>query len=216
MATNKSSPTQKPLLRGHFHQAAFFTALGAGVLLIAKATTPPALVASTVYILGLLLLFGVSALYHRPHWDARRRAFMKRLDHSAIFVFIAGTTTPLALLALDPVQGRTLLIIIWAVAVLGIFQSIFWMKAPKWITAIFYVSMGWISFPYARELKEVLGTTDISLIATGGILYTIGAVGYALRRPIFNPKIYGYHEMFHALTIVAAICHFIVIYHLIR
>jgi hemolysin III len=205
----------KPRLRGYFHQEAFFTALGACVLLVAKSTQQLTLIASVVYSLSLLLLFGISALYHRLHLEPKRRGIMKRLDHSAIFIVIAGTFTPICLLALAGETGNRLLIIIWAAAFIGVLQSVFWVRAPKWLTALFYVVMGGFAVPYLSELGNSLGLINRELIVAGGVAYLVGAVIYAAKKPRFNPAIFGYHELFHILTIIGAILHFIVVYQLI-
>lgn len=205
----------KPLLRGHLHQEAFFIAVGACALLIAKSSNSKTLLSSLVYSIGILSMLGISALYHRPHWEPSARAFMKRLDHSAIFVLIAGTFTPICLLALPEAQGMQLLKIVWIAAVAGILQSIFWVKVPKYVTAIFYVVMGWLAIPYMSEMKQSLTAPQFVLIVVGGVVYTLGAVFYATKRPHFKPAIFGYHEFFHAFTVVAAILHFIVVYQLI-
>lgn len=205
----------KPLLRGVLHQEAFFISLGACCLLIAKSSNDLSLIASVIYSIGLLLLFGISAIYHRIHWQPQPRAFMKRLDHSAIFILIAGTFTPICMLALPQNSGHQLLTVIWIAAMAGILQSIFWVKAPKYATAIFYVTMGWFALPYVSELKNSLGPTSLSLIISGGIVYTLGAVFYALKKPNLFPGVFGYHELFHFFTIIGAGLHFIVIYQLI-
>ncbi|OYZ11308.1 MAG: hypothetical protein B7Y39_19580 [Bdellovibrio sp. 28-41-41] len=205
----------KPLLRGYLHQEAFFIALGACTLLIAKSSQSLTLVAAIIYSLGLLLMLGVSAFYHRIHWQPKPRAFMKRLDHSAIFIQIAGTFTPICLLALNENDGIFLLKVIWAAAAAGILQSIFWVKAPKFVTVIFYVVMGWIALPYVSEMGKALGTTRVSLLVAGGIVYTVGSLFYATKRPRMAPLVFGYHELFHLFTIVGAILHFAVIYQLI-
>lgn len=206
----------KPLLRGVLHQQAFFIALGACSLLIAKSTYDISLIASIVYTVSVLLLFGISTIYHRIHWQPTPRAFMKRLDHSAIFILIAGTFTPICLLALPAQSGHQLLLVIWIAAVVGIFQSIFWVKAPKYVTAIFYVTMGWFALPYLNELKNSLGPVLLALIFSGGVVYTIGAIFYALKKPNLFPGVFGYHELFHLFTIIGAALHFIVIYQLIN
>lgn len=206
---------QKPILRGYFHQESFFFFLGAGCLLMAKASTNTALFAAGIYVLGLLLLFGTSAIYHRPHWQPARRKLLKRFDHSAIFVVIAGTFTPICLLALSKQTGNQLLFIIWIAAFIGVMQSIFWVKAPKYITAIFYIIMGWLAVPYFAEFKAALGLTQFYLIVCGGIVYTVGAIFYALKKPKLNPAYFGYHELFHIFTIIGASLHFVVIYRLI-
>lgn len=209
-------PLRKPILRGYFHQESFFFFLGAGSLLLAKATNSTALLAAGIYVLGLLLLFGISAIYHRPHWQLARRKLLKRFDHSAIFVVIAGTFTPICLLALAEQTGNQLLLIVWIVAFIGVMQSIFWVKAPKYITAIFYIVMGWLAVPYFAEFKVALGLPQFYLIVSGGIVYTVGAVFYALKKPKLNPVYFGYHELFHIFTIIGACLHFLVIYRLIN
>ncbi len=203
-------------MRGYFHQEAFFIALGACILLIAKSSNSVTTIASLTYSFGLLLLFGVSACYHRLHWEPRERALMKRLDHSAIFLLIAGTFTPICLLALSEVEGQQLLVLVWSVALLGILQSIFWVKAPKWFTAVFYVGMGWIIFPYLSELKLSIGSDSLALLGAGGFAYTIGALIYATKRPKLTPNVFGYHELFHLMTIIGAAFHFMVVYRLIH
>lgn len=206
---------QKPLLRGYFHQEAFFVAIGACALLIAKSSNPTSLAASLIYSMGLIVLFGTSALYHRPTWGQLARKWMKRFDHAAIFLLIAGTFTPVCLLALPTEQGTRLLTVVWAFAVIGILQSLLWISAPKWLTSIFYVIVGWMALPYLGELRNSLGLRNLILLAVGGGFFTLGAVLYALKAPKFWPRVFGYHELFHVLTIVAAILHFIVVYQLI-
>lgn len=207
--------TQKPLLRGYLHQEAFFIALGACALLIAKSTEKRTLIAALVYSIGLLLMLGISSIYHRIHWQPQTRALLKRLDHSAIFIQIAGTFTPVCMLALDKKQGHALLIFIWIFAIAGILQSIFWVKAPKYATALFYVAMGWMALPYISALAQTLGETKLALIIAGGIVFTIGSIFYATKRPKIYPHIFGYHELFHFFTIIGALLHFIVVYQLI-
>lgn len=214
--TQNTKPLKKPILRGYLHLAAFFTTLGAGSLLAAKSNSAEATIASIVYVFGLLFLFGVSSIYHIPHWEPQPRAFLKRIDHSAIFILIASTFTPLCMLALPEAPGKQLLIIIWSAAALGLVQSIFWVKAPKWVTAILYVVMGWLALPYLGELKESLGSARVLLIVAGGVVYTIGAIFYAMKKPNFKPGVFGYHELFHLFTIIGALLHFVVIYQLIK
>lgn len=205
----------KPKLRGYIHQEAFYAALGACILLIAKGTTLITLAASLIYSFGLLVLFGISAIYHRVHWEPKARAVWKRLDHSAIFVLIAGTITPVALLSLPAESGRQLILIIWSVALAGILQSIFWVKAPKWCTALFYLGTGWIIGPYLPLLTQSLQVKEMVFLYIGGFFYTIGAVFYALKKPNFVRNVFGYHELFHACTVIAAAFHFMVIYKIV-
>jgi hemolysin III len=216
MARDAQTTSAKPLLRGYFHQEAFFVALGASVLLIAKSSTPLSLLASTIYAFGLLVLFGISALYHRRQWGHRGRTIMKRLDHSAIFVLIAGTFTPICLLALPALDGRLLLAVAWSAALCGILQSILWVGAPKWFTALLCVGVGWLVIPYLGQLSESLGAQNLFMLATGGVFYTLGAVFYAIKWPRLASAVFGYHELFHLLTIFGAALHFFVVYQLIQ
>lgn len=215
MNVNTTEAT-KPILRGHFHQAAFFFYLGACAMLMAQSQHFSEFVATLIYSLSLCGLFGISALYHRPRWSSQARMWMRRLDHSAIFLLIAGTGTPLCMLAIPNDGGMQLLKIIWIAAAIGVIQSLFWVSAPKWLAALLYIIMGWLAFPYMPELKKALGASGVNLILTGGIVYTLGAVVYALKKPNPSPKYFGYHEIFHILTIVAAGFHFVVIASLMR
>ncbi len=141
---------------------------------------------------------------------------MKRFDHCAIFFSISGAFTPICLFGLSAEKGHYLLGLVWAAAFLGVFQSVFWLSAPKWVTAIFYVALGWLALPYLSELKESLGIANLLMILAGGVAYTAGAIFYALKWPKLSLNVFGYHELFHSLTIIGALFHFIVIYQLIR
>lgn len=202
---------QKPLLRGHFHQAMFFVSLGACSLLISSSDTIEQLIASITYSIGLLLMFGISALYHRVNWSPDARAILKKLDHSAIFVMIAGSFTPVTLLALSEESGMTLLKIIWAVAFAGILKCVFYSKSPKWVNVLMYMIAGYLIMPYIVELAESVGAVRMWLLALGGAAYTIGGISYGLQYPKLNPKVFGYHELFHVLVSIAAVLHFIVV-----
>lgn len=204
--------TGKPLLRGHFHQAAFFTAFGACLMLISKSQDKLSLCAAIIYSFSLIFLLGTSALYHRINWEPQARQMMKRLDHCAIYILIAGTFTPVCLLALGAESGQKLLITIWSVAIFGVVQSLFFVNAPKWLSAILYVVAGYLILPYISELKDKV---NLTLLIGGGVIYTIGAITYALKKPNFKPLVFGYHEVFHILVIIAATFHFILIYHLV-
>jgi hemolysin III len=216
LSSVETKPTQRPLWRGSIHQAAFFMSLGACGLLLALASTKLVLVSFLVYSFGLLSLFGTSAIYHRLDWSIDARSILKRCDHSAIFLLIAGTFTPVCLLALPDPSGVQLLKIIWSVAVLGILKTIFWTHAPRWLSVLFYIGMGWSILPYLGDLKTSLGETSLIFLALGGVFYSVGAVFYALKKPVLYPKYFGYHELFHSMTLVAAILHFVVIYRLAR
>jgi hemolysin III len=211
MIADQIPKTVKPALRGHFHQAAFFFALGACAMLVAGSHGFRPSVAMVIYSLGVVGLFGISALYHRPQWSPGPRVWMRRLDHAAIFVMIAGTATPLCLLAMTAESGQKLLTIVWIAALIGVTQSLFWVTAPKALATILYVFMGWLSLPYLPELQVSLGTTRIALLLIGGIIYTLGALVYAFKKPNPWPHFFGYHEIFHLMVVIAAVFHFLVI-----
>ncbi len=201
----------KPLLRGHSHQAAFFVFLGACTMLLPYIRDTRSALAIIVYSLSIPGLFGISALYHRPTWTPEKRLWMKRLDHAAIYVCIAGTSTPICLLALPPNVGGSVSQLVWGAALFGIFQSLFWATAPKWVSSILYVIVGCLVVPYLAELQRVLNTQQIIFIFLGGAVYILGAITYALKRPNPAPNIFGYHEIFHLLVILGAFFHFLVI-----
>jgi len=202
----------KPRLRGVFHQWAFFVALVAGVVLVIAAPDGRATFAATIYATSVVAMFGASALYHRIDWRSLgARRWMRRLDHSMIFVLIAGTYTPFALLVLHGGLARAVLIAVWGGALLGIALKMFWPDTPKWLTAAVYVALGWVAVIAFPELASELGITGMGLVAGGGILYTVGAVVYALRRPDPVPAVFGYHEIFHVLVIAAAALQFVAV-----
>jgi hemolysin III len=198
----------KPRLRGVSHQYAFYVALAAGAALVVLARGGEARVAALVYGLSLCAMFGASALYHRIDWSPRPRAWLRRLDHSMIFVLVAGTYTPFALLVVAPALGWTLLVVVWAGALAGVLISLMWIDAPRWLTAILYVALGWASIVMMPQLWDRAGPLAVAMLAAGGLLYTVGAVVYARRRPDPVPRVFGYHELFHALVIAAAAVHF--------
>jgi hemolysin III len=202
----------KPRLRGVSHQWAFFVscAIGAALVIAAPSGTPR--LAAGIYALSVAVLFGVSALYHRITWaSAAARRWMRRLDHSAIFVLIAGSYTPFALLVLDGALSTVILIVVWAGALGGILLKLVWIDSPKLLTAIVYVALGWVAVAAFPDLIEELGVTGTALVVAGGLLYTAGALVYAFRRPDPVPTVFGYHEVFHALVIVAAALQYAVV-----
>ncbi len=203
-------PRQKPLLRGVLHEVAAFGALAGWIGLAAAAPAGPGRAAATVYGATLFVLFAASALYHRPNWPPRSRLVMRRIDHSAIFLLIAGTYTPFCVL-LGGWQGRTMLAVAWGGALLGLLRAIFWPRAPRPIAAGAYVLLGWVVLPVLPSLWNALGAGPMALLALGGLLYTLGAVIYATRRPDPFPRVFGYHEVFHALVVGAAACHLAVV-----
>ena len=198
----------KPRLRGVSHQYAFFVAMAAGAALVVLARGAQARVAVAVYALSLCAMFGASALYHRIDWSPRPRAWLRRLDHSLIYVLVAGTYTPFALLVLAPALGWTILGVVWAGALAGVLVSLVWIDAPRWLSAVLYVALGWVAIVVLPQLWDRAGVMAVALLATGGVLYTLGAVVYARRRPDPSPRVFGYHEVFHVLVIAAAAVQF--------
>ena len=183
-----------------------------GAVLVIAATSTRARLAVAVYALSLMALFGVSALYHRIDWrSVAARRWMRRLDHSMIFVLIAGTYTPFALLVLHGPLASAILIAVWAGALTGVLLSLVCADAPKWVHAIVYVTLGWIALAAMPQLADALGIAGMTLLVLGGLLYTAGALIYALRRPDPVPAVFGYHETFHALVIAAAALQYAVI-----
>jgi hemolysin III len=202
----------RPRLRGVSHQWAFFCSLVFGTALVIAAPAGRATVASAIYAGSVAALFGTSALYHRVTWPTPgARRWMRRLDHSMIFLLIAGTYTPFALLALEGTLATVILVVVWAGALGGIVLKLVWIDAPKTLVALLYVMLGWVAVAAFPELLDGVGTTATALVAAGGLLYTAGAVVYALGRPDPVPTVFGYHEIFHALVIAAAALQYAVI-----
>ena len=199
----------KPRLRGVSHEWAFFVSLVAGGALVIAAPTPRATIAAAIYAASLSALLGVSALYHRVNWRRPEiRRWMRRLDHSMIFLLIAGTVTPFAVLVLDGPWAEALLVAVWAGAAAGIVVEAIWVEAPKWVTTIVYLAVGWIGALGFPGIVIEAGLGAGILIGVGGVLYTTGAIVYARQRPDPNPAVFGYHEIFHLLVIVAAAAHY--------
>jgi hemolysin III len=201
----------KPRLRGVSHQ---WAALVAVVLLVPLALTAQggrARLAALVYGVAVCGLFGVSALYHRHDWGPRARAWMRRADHSMIFVFIAATYTPVALLVLHGTLATVILAVVWGGAAGGVILNLLWTTAPKWVSALVYVALGWVAIAAVPQLWDSLGWLAVLGLGAGGLLYTAGAVVYASGRPDPAPQVFGYHEVFHVLVIAAAAAHYAVI-----
>jgi hemolysin III len=204
----------KPLARGYSHQVAFYLALAASALLIAKSNGMRALISNIIYSLSLIGLYGISALYHCRMWSRPKYLLMKNIDHVAIFVLIAGTATPICLIGLNSKIGLTLISVLWFIAAIGMMTTIFRIHEPKWVRAVIYIGMGWLAVPYFPEFKSSLGMENTWLLLSGGILYTIGALFYAFKWPDFFPRVFGYHEVFHLFVVIASGLHFKVIYNL--
>ncbi|HEY2161103.1 MAG TPA: hemolysin III family protein [Solirubrobacteraceae bacterium] len=202
----------KPRLRGVLHQWACLSSVPLGLALVIAAGGVRARIAVSVYAVSLVALFGVSALYHRVDWRSLAvRRWMRRLDHSMIFVLIAGTYTPFAMLALHGPLALAMLIVVWAGALAGVVFKLVWIDAPKWLFAAAYVALGWVAIAAFPQLAAAIGAGGVVLLAVGGVLYTVGAVVYALGRPDPVPSVFGFHELFHALVIVAAALQYAVI-----
>ena len=203
--------SQKPRLRGVSHQWAFFASLGAGVALIFAASGTTAVIAMSIYAFSLSAMLGTSALYHRVTWTPEVRQWMRRLDHTMIFVFIAGTYTPFALLVMHGTLANVVLIVVWATALGGVILNLVWIDAPYWVTAVIYLSTGWVAIVSLPQLWNEIGPVGVGLIALGGILYSAGAVVYARRKPDPRPEVFGYHEIFHVLVIAAAAVQYVAV-----
>ena len=201
----------KPLLRGVLHQGAFVAAIIVAPLLILSADGSRTRLAAAVFALSVIGCFGVSALYHRVTWTPSVRRWMRRADHAGVYLLIAGTYTPVALLVLDGAWGRVILTVVWAGALAAILLKFVWLDAPKWVAAGIGLALGWVAVFALPQLVDRLDVAAVTLLIAGGLLYSIGAVVYARRKPDPLPEVFGYHEVFHALTIAAAACQYVAI-----
>jgi hemolysin III len=206
--TDQLAADIKPRLRGWLHAATVPLALIGGVLLIVFAPTTLGKVGASVYLACSLLLFGNSAVYHRGAWGPKVKAVLRRVDHANIFLFIAATYTPLTLLLLEGRSRTILLVLIWSAAVVGVLFRVFWLGAPRWSYVVLYITMGWAAVGWLGQFWAAGGPLVVALIGAGGLLYTVGALAYAFKRPNPFPAWYGFHEIFHTCTILAAFCHF--------
>ncbi|MDO5736661.1 MAG: hemolysin III family protein [Propionibacteriaceae bacterium] len=211
--TSPDAPTaaDKPLMRGWLHLGFAPVALIVGVIFTAFAPTLLGRVGCGVYTLAAVQLFGTSAAYHRGNWSASTLAIFRRIDHSNIFVFIAGTYTPLALVMLEGTSRVALLVLIWSIAVLGVAFRVLWLGAPRWLYTFLYVAMGWAAIGWLNQFWANGGPAVVMLVLAGGLIYSLGALAYGTKRPILSQKWFGFHEVFHTATILAAVCHLIAI-----
>jgi hemolysin III len=200
-----------PRFRGRLHQAAFFVAVPAGVLLIVLARTAAARTAAALYAATLAGLFGVSGAYHRIRWSPRSRVAMKRADHSMIYVFIAGTTTPVSLLAVRPPWSIVLLCVVWVGAGVGVALKVIRIDGFAVASGLLYGALGWVSIVVAPQLVHRVGVAPFVLIVLGGLLFTAGAVVFWRKWPDPRPAAFGYHEVWHSFVVAAAICHYVAI-----
>lgn len=223
MSTQRSTPSDcppsaevqaamtepKPTWRGWLHTGMTPVALLGGLILLVLTPSIEGRAAAAVYTLTMLALFGNSAVYHRGTWTERVRGVLKRVDHSNIYLFIAGTYTPLAVHLLDGPSRIVLLCLAWGLAAAGVTSYLVWPGAPRWLATSFYVAMGWVALFWLVQFWFAPGgVAVVILVAVGGLIYTYGALVYGRKRPNPAPKVFGFHEIFHACTVVAALCHY--------
>jgi|SRR5688572_1214974 len=202
----------RPRLRGVFHEWAFFAALAAGAMLVVLADGALATFSAWVYAAALAAMFGASALYHRVPWrSAAKRVWARRLDHSMIFVFIAGSYTPFALLRFEGTTQWLVLVMVWSGAVLGLLLELVWLDSPRWLTAVAYLAVGWVGVLAIPQMFSAVGIAGGVLLVVGGGLYTLGAVVYATKWPNPFPRTLGFHEIFHLLVVAAAVTQFVAV-----
>jgi hemolysin III len=200
----------KPRLRGVFHEAAFYAALAAGAGAIATAEPGRGRAAAVIFASCVAACFGASALYHRPTWSPRARGWLARLDHTGVYLLIAGSYAPFGLLVLSTGWAVPILAVVWTGALVAILVKLFWVRAPKWLSAAIGLVLGWIGAAAFSQLLK-LPPAALLLIILAGLLYTAGAVVYALRRPDPFPRVFGYHELFHVLTVMATGCEYLAV-----
>jgi hemolysin III len=198
----------KPQLRGMLHLVAFPLSIVSGIVVTILAEGTTATVGAALYALSGMVLFGVSALYHRGHWDDRTHALLRRLDHSNIFLLIAGTYTPICLMLLEGTTRVVVLTAVWVGAGAGIVFRVAWLTAPRWLYTPFYLALGWVAVAVTPELARNGGGAVVVLMGIGGLAYTAGGVVYGLRRPDPRPAVFGYHEIFHSCTLVGFAAHY--------
>jgi hemolysin III len=202
----KNEEDQKPSWRGWIHTGVLPIAVAGGVVLVVLADGLTAKIGAAIFFGSSILLFGTSAIYHRFNWKPKAKKALKRFDHANIFLLIAGSYTPITLLALPQEKGLWLMVAIWVTALLGIGFRVFWLGAPRWLYVIIYIVMGWAAVVYLPDFINV-NLAMMVLILAGGLMYTLGAVFYALKRPNPVPGHFGFHEIFHSFTVLAFLCH---------
>lgn len=209
-------PLPKPRLRGRLHQVAFFASIPAGIALVALARGAEARVGAAIFAASLTALYGVSAAYHRGQWSAPALRHMRRLDHCMIYVLIAGTYTPVVLLALRPSWGISLLVVSWVGAAAGIMITVLCLERWPAVGFTLYLVLGWLAIVAAPQLAASLSGVELTLLAVGGLLYTVGAITLATNRPNPNPAVFGYHEIWHTFVVSASASHFTLVLLLVR
>ncbi len=206
----------KPRFRGRLHQCTFWASLPAGAIVIAHSNHAASYVAAALYAASMSILFGTSAAYHRGRWTSRARNLMQRLDHAMIFVLIAGSYTPITLLALRPGWGITMLSLVWTLAVAGATLTLVKFEFVDKHGGYLYVALGWMMVIALPVIVHSLSTGQLILLATGGVLYTVGAINFGREWPVLRPRTFGYHEVWHVMTVLAAGCHYALVLSLVR
>ena len=214
--TTEEPALPKPSWRGRIHLVAFLVSIPAGLALVLLSQGVSGHVSASIFAVSLVGLFGVSAIYHTGNWAPHVRARLRRMDHAMIFVLIAGSYTPITLLALQPAWGISLLAIVWTVAVVGVTLALLHFGALHRLGGYLYIGMGWIVVIALPAVVNSLGATELALLLGGGVLYTVGAIGLRCQRPNPRPLVFGYHEVWHAMTVAAAACHFTLVAMLVR
>lgn len=204
-------PMVKPRLRGWIHACTTPLALAAGIVLIALAPSRSSRISATVFTITAIMLFGTSAVYHRGTWSPHVRGLLRRLDHSNIFLIIAGSYTPFAVLLLPADRARTLLLLVWGGAIAGVLFRVLWVGAPRWLYTPIYVALGWVAVVYLPDFLRRGGVALLVLIVVGGLLYSLGALIYGIKRPNPIPRWFGFHEVFHTCTVLAFVVHYIAV-----
>jgi hemolysin III len=199
----------KPHLRGWLHAGTFPLSVAAGVVLVVLSPSTEARVATAVFAVTAALLFGVSAIYHRGRWSPRAHGVLKRLDHANIFLIIAGTYTPFTLLLLERDDARVLLSLVWGGALAGVAFRVLWVGAPRWLYVPVYIALGWAAAFWLPAFWRSGGPAVLALVIIGGVLYSLGGLVYGLKRPDPSPRWFGFHEVFHALTVAAFVAHYV-------
>jgi hemolysin III len=211
VGTGSEQVLKRPLLRGVFHQIGFAVSLVVGTLLIVGADGTRRHVAAAVFAGAVAVCFGTSALYHRITWTPRLRPWMRRVDHAGVYLLIAGTYTPICLIVLEGSWRLTFLVIVWTCAVAAAIFKFVWVDAPKWLAAVLGITLGWAGVALLPQMASRLNPAAVALLGVGGLIYTAGAVVYARRRPDPVPAVFGYHELFHVLTLIAVSCQYVAI-----
>ena len=211
MTTTSPTTPAKPRLRGWLHAVMAPLALVGSIVLVATAPTTTGRVTSAIFGFTAVLMFGTSAVYHLGTWSPRATAVLRRMDHTNIFLIIAGTYTPLAALLLDHPANRNLLIIVWAGALAGLLARVFWLGAPRWFYVPIYLALGWVAVWFLPDFARSGGPAILWLVIAGGLAYSLGAVVYALKRPNPVPGWFGFHEVFHTGTVIGYVTHFVAV-----